>query len=48
MVKIIKDVLKNLAKLTGKHLRWGLFFNKVAGLKLATLSERDSDTGVFL
>ena len=23
-----KDVLKNFAKLTGKHLRWSLFFDK--------------------
>ena len=27
-----KDVLKNFAKFTGKHLCQGLFFNKVAGL----------------
>ena len=26
-----KGVLRNLAKLTGKHLRQSLFFNKVAG-----------------
>ena len=26
-----KGVLRNLAKLTGKHLCWNLFFNKVAG-----------------
>ena len=25
-----KDVLKNFAKFTGKHLCWSLFFNKVA------------------
>ena len=28
-----KDVLKNFAKLTGKHLCQGLFFNKVEGLR---------------
>ena len=27
-----KSVLKNFTKFTGKHLRWSLFFNKVAGL----------------
>ena len=27
-----KDVLKNFAKFTGKHLCQSLFFNKVAGL----------------
>ena len=31
---IEKDVLKNIAKFTGKHLRQSLFFNKVAGLRL--------------
>ena len=29
---MIKGVLKNLAKFTGKHLCESLFFNKVAGL----------------
>ena len=29
-----KDVLKNFAKLTGKHLCQSLFFNKVVGLSL--------------
>ena len=28
-----KDVFENLAKFTGKHLRQGLFLNKVAGLR---------------
>ena len=32
-----KGVLGNFAKLTGKHLRQSLFFNKVAGLRPATL-----------
>ena len=29
-----KDVLKNFAKFTGKHLCHSLFYNKVAGLSL--------------
>ena len=32
-----KGALKNSAKFTGKHLRQSLFFNKVAGLRPATL-----------
>ena len=32
-----KDVLKNFAKFTGKHLCWRLFFNKVAGCRPAIL-----------
>ena len=36
-------VLKNLENFTGKHLCWGPFFTKVAGLKRsATLLKRDS------
>ena len=31
-----KGVLRNFAKFTGKHLCQSLFFNKVAGLRLAT------------
>ena len=27
-----KDILRNFAKLTGKHLRQRVFFNKIAGL----------------
>ena len=42
-----KFVLKNLAKFTGKHLCWSLFFNKVAGLMSATLLKRDSNTSEF-
>ena len=41
-------VLKYFAKFTGKHLYWSLFFNKVAGIRPATLLKRDSNTGVFL
>ena len=33
-----KSVLKNFTKFTGKHLCQSLFFNKVAGLRPATLS----------
>ena len=32
-----KDVLKDFAKLTGKHLYQSLFFDKVASLSPATL-----------
>ena len=40
-------VLRNFAKFTGKHLFQNLFFNKVAGLRPATLiGKRDSYTGV--
>ena len=37
---IIKGALRNFAKFTGKHLRHSLFFNKVAGLRPATLLEK--------
>ena len=33
-------VLRNFAKLTGKHLCQGLFFNKVAGLRSAILFKK--------
>ena len=32
-----KGFLKNFAKFPGKHLCQSLFFNRVAGLRLATL-----------
>ena len=35
-----KGVLKKLAKFTGKHLSQSLFFNKVAGLRPASLSKK--------
>ena len=35
-----KDVLRNFAKFTGKHLRQSFFFNKIAGLRLATLLKK--------
>ena len=41
-----KGVLKNSAKITGKHLCWNLFFNEVAGLSFATLLT-DTLTQVF-
>ena len=41
-----KDVLKNFAKFTGKHLYESLFLNKVAGLR--PRSFLDSGTSAFL
>ena len=35
-----KGVLSNFTKFTGKHLRQSLFFNKVAGLRPATLLKK--------
>ena len=35
-----KGVLKNFAKFTGKHLCQSLFFNKVAGIRTATLLKK--------
>ena len=35
-----KGALKNFAKFIGKHLYQGLFFNKVAGLRPATLLKK--------
>ena len=35
-----KGVLRNFAKCTGKHLCQSLFFNKVAGLRPATLLKK--------
>ena len=43
-----KASIKNIVKFTGKHLRRGLFFKKVAGWKPGTSSNRDSGTGIFL
>ena len=45
---IEKDVLKNFIKFTENHLRWSLFFNKLAALRPTILLKRGSDTGVFL
>ena len=35
-----KGVLRNFSKFTGKQLRHGLFLNKLAGLRLATLLKK--------
>ena len=35
-----KDVLRNFGKFTGKHLCLSLFFNKVVGLRPATLLKK--------
>ena len=43
-----KGVLRNFGKFIEKHMCQKLFFNKVAGLRPATLLKRDSSTGVFL
>ena len=43
-----RGVLKNFTIFIGKHLCWGILFNKVAGLKACNFIKRDSDTGVFL
>ena len=43
-----KRFLKNLVKFTVKHLRRGLFFNKVPDCKPTISSNRYSGTGVFL
>ena len=41
------DVLKDFAIFTGKHLCWSLFLIMLQALISASLSERDSITGVF-
>ena len=43
-----KGALRNFAKVTEKHLCRSLVFNKIAGLRPATLLKRGSGTGVFL
>ena len=42
-----KDILRNFAKFTGKHLCHSLFFNKVAGLRRATLLKKRLWHGCF-
>ena len=37
---IIKGVLENFTKFTGKHLCWSHFFNKVTSLKPSTLLKK--------
>ena len=39
---------KKFVIFTGKHLVWSLFLIKLQTLGPATLSKRDSNTGVFL
>ena len=41
---IMKGVLRNFAKFTGKHLCQNLIFNKVAGLRPATLLKKETLT----
>ena len=43
-----KGALRNFAKFTGKHLCQSLFFNKVAGLRPATLLKKRLWHSVFL
>ena len=43
-----KGVFRNFIKFTGKDLYQSLFFNKVAGHKLATLLKGNFGTDVFL
>ena len=43
-----KGVLRNFAKFTGTHLRQILFFNKVAGLKPATLLKKRPEACNFV
>ena len=39
-MKVFYKVLRSFAKFTGKHLCQSLFFNKVAGFRLATLLKK--------
>ena len=43
-----KGALTKFAKFTGKHLCQSLFFNKVAGLRPATLLKKGPDIGILL
>ena len=42
-----KGVLRNFAKFKGKHLYQSFFFNKVAGLRPATLFKKETLAQVF-
>ena len=42
-----KASLNNFAKFQGKHLRWSLFFNRLAGFKLPFLLKEDSGTVIL-
>ena len=44
---VTKDVLRNFAKFTGKHLSQSLFFDKVAGLRPASFVEKETPAVVF-
>ena len=48
MCFVKEGVLKNFANFTGKHLCWSIFLLKQQNFWLATLSKRNSNTGVFL
>ena len=43
-----KDVRKNFANFTGKHLCWSFLIIKLQVFMPATLLKRDSNTGIFL
>ena len=43
----LSDVVKNFAKITEKHMCWGLSFNKDSFWGPATLLQRNSGIGVF-
>ena len=42
-----KKGVRSFAKFTGKHLCQSLFFNKVVGLRQATLSKKETLAQVF-
>ena len=42
-----RDVLRNFAKFTGKHLCQNVLFKNVAGLRPATLLKKETLTHVF-
>ena len=42
-----KGVLRNFAKFTGKHLRQGLFFDKVAGSQACNFIKKETLAQVF-
>ena len=44
---MLNGVLKNFTKFTGKYLYQGLFLNKVAGLRPATLFKKEALAQVF-
>ena len=46
-ISVRKGILRNFAKFTGKNLCQSLFFNKVAGLRFATLIEKEALAQVF-